>query len=216
MNPAYIYMNMIAPAFNILPVIVGLANYKRESTEGKMLLYYLVFNCIISATSSLLAYRHLTNIPLFHFSTVIETLILLFFFSGIFYKKPINTYLKILMVIFPCFCVLNTLLIQNIFTFNSYALSLQSFIIIALCFLYWWHNENDKEKTWASFPLNWIISGLLLYFASAFILFTFSNFGVFYFSRRTFILIWNIHATLTIIMYVLISIGYSKYKTQNG
>ena len=172
MKQEYIYMTIIAPSCNIFLVIIALTRFSNLPKEARIFFYYLVFNGLVSITSSLLAYYHLPNMPLFHAASVIETMLLLYFFSIVFYKKNIAGYIKVLMVLFPLFALINTLFFQNIHIFNSYTLSLQSFIVIALCFLYWWHHSNDKKLPWSSFPLNWITSGLLLYFSSAFLLYS--------------------------------------------
>jgi len=206
-------MTVITPACNIFPVVIALIKFNNLPKEARIFFYYLVFNGLVSIASSLLAYYHLPNTPLFHATTVIETILLLYFFLIVFNKHSIAGYIKVLMLLFTIFACLNTIFFQSIHVLNSYTLSLQSLIVIALCFLFWWHHSNDKRLPWSSFPLNWIISGLLLYFSSTFILFTFSNAVILFFSKYASTLVWNIHATLTIIMYLLVSIGYSKYKT---
>ena len=212
MKPEYIYMTIIAPSCNIFPVITALAKFRHLPREARIFFYYLVFNCLVSIASSLLATYHMPNTPLFHVATAIESMLLLYFFSLVFNEKRITLYLKVLIALFPVLGCLNAMFFQHIYVFNSYMLSLQSFIVIALCFLYWWYHSNDKRLPWSSFPLNWIISGLMLYFSSAFILFTFSNAVILFFSKASSTLVWNIHATLTIIMYLFFSVGYSKYK----
>jgi hypothetical protein len=57
------------------------------------------------------------------------------------------------------------------------------------------------------------MSGLLLYFSSAFILFTFSDFIISVSSRTVSIVLWNIHAGLSVLMFLLLAIGLRKYKT---
>lgn len=213
MKPQYIYMNIIAPSFNLLPVMIALFRYRNLPAAAKTLFAYLVLNAVINTAASVLAYHHISNTPLFHFSTVLETIMLLFFFRQIMPGEKMRLLIIWLLLLFPAAGLLNLLFLQHLFEFNSYILSLQSIIIIALSFIYLWLYENHTEAAWSSFPLNWILSGLLLYFSSAFILFTFSNFIIPLSTKKTLILIWNIHATLTIFMYVLIAIGYTKYKS---
>lgn len=212
MKAEYVFMNVIAPSFILLPIIVALFKYRLLPIEAKVFLSYMAFDTIVSIVSSTLAYNHLSNMPLFHVSTIIATIILLFFFSHLFFRKDFKKYIYLLIGVFPILGILNTVYLQNIYQFNSYTFSLQHIIVILLCFLYWGYYENILEKPWISFPLNWILAGLLLYFSSAFIIFTFSNFIVTTLSKNISILLWNIHAILTIIMYILISIGFSKYK----
>jgi len=212
MKQEYIYMNVIAPAFILLPVAIAFLKYGALSKPARLLLGYLLIDTLVSILSSALAFYHIANTPLYHIATMIETVLLLYFFYGIFQQKYFARYIPWAMVLFPVACIINTLCFQHILEFNSYTLSLQSLLIILLCFLYWWHYENELAKPWAGVPLNWIISGLLLYFSSSFLLFTFSNAALTYLSVKNFILVWNIHATLSVVMYIFIGIGFSKYQ----
>ncbi len=211
MKPEYLFMNVVAPAFILLPIIIALLRYNALSCTGRAIFYYLLVNLVVCIISSALALLHSPNLFLYHFSTIAETLMLLNFFRLVFYKKQFSKYIRWLMLIFPLLALLNTLFLQHINQFNSYALSLQSILIIGLCFLYWWKQQDDEGHAWASLPLNWIISGLLLYFSSAFILFTFSHMIVSLASRTTSIIIWNVHAGLSVLMLLFISIGFRKY-----
>lgn len=212
MKSQYIYMNVIAPSFNLLPVLIAFLRYRFLTRAAKTLLVYLTVNAAINTIASVLAYYHLPNTPLFHCSTVLETLLLLFFFRQVLPSQKTGLIIKWFFYLFPVAAVLNLVFLQHLFEFNSYILSLQSILIITLCFLYMWLNENPEIISWTDIPFNWMVSGLLLYFSSAFILFTFSNFIIPLSTKKTLILIWNVHATLTILMFILISIGYTKFK----
>lgn len=212
MKPEYIYMNVVAPSFIMVPIITAITRYRSLSREGNILFVYLIVDMIVSILSSILAYHHLRNTPLYHIATIVDTVILLYFFYSIFQNRLFSKYLKGMMVIFPLAGILNILFIQHIFEFNSYMLSFKSILIIILCFLYWWHYESETLRPWTELPLHWIISGLMLYFSSAFILFTFSNLITSVASRNISLILWNIHASLSLIMYLMLAIGISKYK----
>lgn len=206
-------MNIVAPAFILVPLFTAAINYRRLSVAAKVLAVYLLFDALVSIASSALAYHHLPNTPLYHFATMVDTVLLLYFFLMVFAGKHWAGYLKLAMVVFPLLAVLNILFVQPLFSFNSYMLSLKSILIICLCFLYWWQYEPVAGKAWKQIPLHWIVSGLLLYFSSAFLLFTFSDFLISVSSRSSFIVLWNIHAGLSVMMFLLLAIGLYKYKT---
>jgi small-conductance mechanosensitive channel len=212
MKPEYIYMTVIAPLFILLPLITAFFKYQTLPIESRILFWYLLTDAVVNIISSVLVSFHFSNTPLYHIATIIETEIILYFFFVVFQQTTTRKFIKLSMLFFPVLGIFNTFLLQHIFEFNSYTLSLQSLIIIALCFLYWWNTEDDNSKSWSAMPLNWILSGLLIYFSSAFILFTFSNAAIAYLSVKNFIIVWNIHATLSILMYMLITIGFTKYK----
>lgn len=210
MRREYIYMNVVAPLFILAPIILLIVRYKILSGEGKALLFYLVTDALVSIISSVLAFKHITNLPLYHVATIIETLMLLYFFYIILSTTPIAKYLKLLIFIFPLLGLLNMLYLQHIYEFNSYMLSLQAIIIVVLCLLFWLSHGTDVNTRWASVPENWIVAGFLLYFASSFVLLTFSNI-IISSSRHLSIVIWNIHATLNILMYLMLCAGIKKY-----
>jgi hypothetical protein len=212
MNPEYIYMNVIAPSFILVPLITGLICYKKLPPEARVLLFYLLFDTIVNTASSWLAYHEKTNLPLYHIATILDTALLLYFFLLVLRSTRYTPFIKTMLLLFPVLGVVNILFFQPLHTFNSYTLSLKALLIIALCFLYWWQQENPDSNSWSAQPLNWIMSGLLLYFSSAFILFTFSNVIITAFSRSISLLIWNIHVSLSIVMYLLLARGFSKYR----
>ena len=51
--------------------MIAIARFRLLPAEGKVLFAYLVFDALVSAASSLLAYRHLRNTPLYHIATII-------------------------------------------------------------------------------------------------------------------------------------------------
>jgi hypothetical protein len=213
MRPEYIFMNVVAPAFILVPVATAVVHYRYLSRGAKVLLGYLLFDALVSIASSALAYHHVPNMPLYHFATIVDTVLLLYFFSMVFAGKHWARYLTVAMYLFPLLAVCNLLFVQPLFSFNSYMLSLKAVLIIVLCFFYWWHYEAVSGKAWEQVALHWIMSGLLLYFSSAFILFTFSDFIISVSSRTVSIVLWNIHAGLSVLMFLLLAIGLRKYKT---
>jgi hypothetical protein len=212
MNDLYFFMTMLAPSFVLLPVIVALYCYRYLPAEGRMLLWYLLAEMVILATSSTLAYYKQPNTALYHFATIIETELLLLFFSIIFRKKKIARYIQWMIGLFPLLALLNTWLVQPLSSFNSYPITLQFALVLLLCFAYWLQ-PVELNSTWTEQPLNWIISGMLLYFSGSFILFAFSDYIIRHFSKQTSMLIWNIHAVLAILMYILMTPGLFKYKS---
>ena len=213
MRPEYIFMNVVAPAFILVPVATAVVHYRYLRPEAKVLLVYLLFDAVVSIASSALAYHHVSNMPLYHFATMVDTVLLLYFFSMVFAGKHWARYLTVAMYLFPLLAVCNLLFVQPLFSFNSYMLSLKAMLLIGLCFLYWWQYEPEAGKAWKQVALHWIVSGLLLYFSSAFILFTFSDFIISVSSRTVSIVLWNIHAGLSVLMFLLFAAGFSNYKT---
>jgi hypothetical protein len=213
MRPEYIFMSVVAPAFILVPLVTAVVHYRYLPAGAKVLFVYLLFDALVSIASSALAYHHVPNMPLYHFATMVDTVLLLYFFKLVFAAHSWAGYLTVPLFLFPSLGIVNMLFLQPLFSFNSYMLSLKTILIIVLCFFYWWQYEPVAGKAWKDIPLHWIVSGLLLYFSSAFLLFTFSDFLLSVSSRSTFIVLWNIHAGVSVMMFLLLAIGLRNYKT---
>lgn len=211
MKPEFIYMDLVAPAFILVPLFTAIVRYRWLTSAARVLMFYLLIDAVVSIISSALAYHKKPNTALYHIATIIDTVLLLYFFSLVFAERTWAKYLRAGMIVFPVLAILNILLLQPMSSFNSHMLSVKSLLVVSLCFLYWWHHE--PERSWQSTPLHWMISGLLLYFASAFLLFTFSSLIMSVSSRSFSIVLWNIHASLSILMFLLLAVGFFKYKT---
>ncbi|MFL9484899.1 hypothetical protein ACI6Q2_19095 [Chitinophagaceae bacterium LWZ2-11] len=209
----YLFMGVIAPSFVLFPIIAAFFKYQVIKKEFKIFFYYLVLTALINGVSIYLAKRHIANLPLLHANTIIEAIILLYFFKLVFQGKAITKWIIGLMIAFPVFCCINFIFFQSIHSFNTYSRPIEAVMFIVLCMMYYWYqDENEQTVSWANNPLNWLISGLLLYFASEFLLFISSNYLLTHFSIRVNEIIWNIHASFLIIMYILFAIGFIKCK----
>jgi len=85
--------------------------------------------------------------------------------------------------------------------------------ILLVCFsLYYFITTaaDDEAAPWASQPDNWVNAGILLYFSGALAQFAFSNVVDVTASQAIKLLIWELHATLVLIMYILFTISFSK------
>jgi len=208
------YMGVIVPASALIPISVVIVKNRSVSREIKTLFFYLLISLAISLVSTTLAVNHISNLFLIHADTVIEAVLLLYFFYLIFPHPIAKKWILLLMITFPLFCMGNLIFLQGPHRYNTYSRPVEAIIFIGLSMLYWWHaGNNTNDQAWTNIPLNWVISGLLLYFSSSFLLFIFSNFILSKYDTSVNIVAWNIHATLILTMYLLFAVGFSKCKT---
>ncbi|RWY53799.1 hypothetical protein [Mucilaginibacter gilvus] len=154
---------------------------------------------------------HLPTLWIFHIYTPFEFAFLMAFFAE-YYSKGIRYIMYGISAAFAVFCLLNTLFIQNANQMDGYARSLDAIILIACSMLFFANNNMDLDSKWADNSSNWIVAGILLYYASSLGMFIFFNMvtkpGI-----MTSI-IWCASATILIIEYVLFAIGFYKCKPQ--
>ncbi|RZK41405.1 MAG: hypothetical protein EOO90_11450 [Pedobacter sp.] len=155
----------------------------------------------------------MTNLPLLHLYTTVEAVMILAYLRTLFEDSRIRKLLGYVMVFFPILCILNIYFLQSLHTFNTHTRPLEAILITSFCLLYLYKSgftDNFIEK-----PSSWFNAGILIYFPAASVIFILSNYMVFVKKNR--IMndhIWDLHATLVLLMYIIWARGF--YLTKNG
>ncbi|MES2389120.1 MAG: hypothetical protein V4543_14050 [Bacteroidota bacterium] len=168
----------------------------------KIILAYLVLSLLINIIAAVLAKFGLNNLPLLHFYTIAELCFVMLFFREIMQPKQVTKWIYTICIFFAVICVLNSLFLQSIYTFNSYTRSLEAILIIGFCITYLSGEEVISTSGIRLFPAAWVSGGLLLYFSSSLIQFVFSN-QLLTSAKSVQILIWDIHGVLLLITYLV-------------
>lgn len=187
--------------------------YKRKHADRsiKIIFYYLIAAGLINATAVLLAKNGIRNLPLLHLYTVVETLFFLSYFRTIFDSVKIKKALMFVMIAFTLCCIINLTFIQSVFTFNTHTRPLEALIVTGTCLLYFF--KSGFSENWLSFPINWINMGILMYFPAASLIFIFSNYFTFVkLDDDMTSVVWNMHAFLVMLMYLMFTKGFSLLK----
>lgn len=120
---------------------------------------------------------------------------------------------------FLAFTIVNSLFVQDIFRFNSNALTVESTLIIIIALFTFIFLLNDTVKE-VNIPdrkgLTWINSGLFIYHLSCLLIFYFGDTIIFHFSLELSRFTWIFHAFFSIVMYTCFFTGlWKRSKTQN-
>jgi len=210
----YLYLAILVPVSILVPITIGVYRYKNLGKAMNTIFFYLVLNGLISLLVRYLASYKMNNLPILHVFTILEFLCISIFYIQTLKDKMIKRIIVSMMVIFPLACVINFMYFQDITRFNTNTRPLEALLVMIYSLLYFAQNTNDTfEKKWEESPINWVSSGLLLYFSGALFIFSFSNYTSSDMNTRyqqLNLLIWNIHATLLLIMYLLFAKGFSK------
>ena len=205
----YPYMSLVVPSFVLVPIVMAIIRYKTLTQETKVVFYYLLVTAVAHVITIDMARRGIPNLVVFHFYTIVETLFFLQFFFRLFSGSVMRKLIRVLMIAFTVFCLVNLIFFQSIAFFNTYTRLIECIIFILLICVYWWLDSVTEHSTgWATQPVNWILSGILLYFSSSFFLFIFTNFMFSRYSLAVNEMVWNIHATLVLIMYLLFATAF--------
>lgn len=198
----------------IIPVVTGTLRYGNLSKECRIIFFFTIIACITEITSYITRSRGINNMPLLHIYTVIEFVIISWFYHLLFKRIFSFSPLPLIAVLFVIGSIINSLWIQEILSFNSYIRGIEAVLIIlyALIILYVFFFQPDAKKT-VDDPVFWINAGILIYFSGATTLFILSNYILplgYQFNKN----IWGVHALLSIIMYLSITTGLWKSKTR--
>jgi len=202
MTISHLYDAYIVPASTLLPIVAGLVWYTKLSKATHALIIYLCIALVINIWGIVLASHHQNNLPLLHFYTMFELVAVMWYYKRAFASRWAKRWTTILMIVYPIYCVINFTFFQSIYEFNTYTRPLEAIIIIVFSVIYLaGHGEFDHKKS-INNAGRWVASGFLLYFCSSLFQFIFSNEISHYASKDVKHLIWNLHATFVLIMYI--------------
>lgn len=210
---AFLYMGVIVPASVIIPIVFAIVKYRHINKPLSTIFWYLLFAGVVNACAAFLAFRHINNLPLLHVYTIVEFLFLGLFFYQFTERPKIKKLILGGILLFPVYGFINFAFIQNLHVFNSYTRPVEAILLIIFSLVYFYIKTVENHNyTWHTRPETWIIIGILIYFSSSLVQFSFSNVVSSLVSRNIKLMIWAIHATLVLIMYLLFAVGFAKCK----
>jgi len=204
------YLNWII----FLPLLMALKHRRKYPQEFNYILYYLILSVLTQTVSFILWKLRIRNYPVLHIYTLLEYAVLLKFYSGILKGLVSGMVMTFLLYAFLIFSVIDSVLIESIYTFNTYGRTIEALILITLS-IAWFMKivaESDEEKSRLK-GATYFVSGFLIYFASSIILFSYSAY-VDTLSIHARMNVWLIHTFLVVQLYILITIGLWKAKTR--
>lgn len=206
------YMGWLVPYSIAIPIIAAFLLFRYHTGPARIIFYYLIISVLSSILGYILRHTIKNNLPLLHVYTLIEFIILAEFYKKAIDDKNSSKVLTVLQVFFTLACIVNVIFWQSLFMYNSYSRSLGALLIMLLAvnfFARLFSNPSAEKVT--KLPVFWFNSGIFLYFSGAFVLFIFSNF-VLVADRATNVILWNIHATFVLIMYLLFANGFYQLR----
>lgn len=207
-------MNYLVPVSVLAPLTTGAVRFRVLTKALKLLCYYFATSLCVNIITAVLSYYRIPNLIFFHLYTGVEAIFLSLFFQQIIGSRVIKKILSFFIVAFPLLCIINYFYVQNGNVFNTYTHSLEALVFMMLSIHYFWEQSRQEDQIkWVHVPLNWIISGFLLYFSSTFFLYIFSNVLIKNYSNAVNVFIWNVHGFIVIATNILWTIGFYKCKT---
>lgn len=154
-------------------------HWSKLSAPFRALGYFIAWNLTIEILSRVFQQIEVNNLPLLHIYTLGEFLLISNFFIRL---PPIQSLPKPVKLGFLFFVslliILNSIFLQPIFGYNSYAKSLGQLIIISYSVSYFYHRSNhfEEQVNQETKSLNLINAAILTYYSGTLFIFMFSDF----------------------------------------
>lgn len=198
----------------ILAVVVyALVYYHRFSPPIRLFIWFGFISGIIQFVSVALWFNTTNNMFLLHIYVPVGTVVLIYFYRSILGAYLPKWVFPLLASVFVVFSLTNSVLLQPLSTFNSNALTVQAVLLVILSLSTYSqllqsviHQERQASLT----GLNWINSGVFVYFSSNILLYYFGNWLTTSTTIEEFQYSWLLHAFFTTVFYVCILIGLWK------
>lgn len=193
----------------ILPVILGVTQYRRASADFKLISWLVITSASADVISLLLMQIGTNTWPIVNLFFIIQFALLF----AVFNQHLKSNFLKAAVVVLTFFALLNYILIQTPEKFNSYTTYAGGIFIMILSMDYLYRLMRDlSAERIQDLPMFWIAFGVLVYFSGTLFLFLFNNYLIEH-QPGNHQYMWILHNVLNIIKNGFLAIGlWKNYK----
>ena len=212
-NSFYYYLGYISTLFSAFSFFVGLLCIK--SIKGFLVPLFLIVSIsfVIEIVNVVLVRSNINNLIIFRFYTVVE-FILISFFYYIFFRKYFRS--SYFLIAIPLFLIIAFIdyKINGLNSLDNFSSSIGTILLsLNALFSFLFVIRKLLFENILSEPFFWINSGILFYFSGNLLVFSFSNyFLATELSNHS--ALWSIPQFLNIVYNILISIGFWKARAK--
>ena len=194
-------------------VILAAVNYRKSGKSLKVFSWFIFLSGFIQFTSTAVIFIKINNLPFLHLYVASGLPCLVWFYKTVLDGFISSRIMWCIALAFLVFTIINSLFFQDIFHFNSYALFLESIIIIALAlftFMFLLNNTMRETGIVDIKSITWINAGLFVYYLTCLMLYYFAEKIFTRYSRELLDYTWVFHDIVSMIMYSCFFIGLWK------
>jgi len=205
------YSANIPPLFGGILALIYFNKFDPKLYSFKL---FLLFNAAIQSIQFVLSVLKHHNLFLLHIDVPIEFMLLTHFYYSALKQYLDKKIFFTLVVLFVTFSIANSIFIQNIDSFNSYALITESVIIIILSiftFIVLLDPRSGMNNTPIGKTVRLINSGIFVNLSTTLLIYYFSNFLLNHFTKKIVNYIWIYNDLASVFMYACFIIAIFKY-----
>ncbi len=190
----------------IIPFIIGVYRFKYLNALQKLIGLSVVVTLLGEFGIYLLTILDINNLFAVHLYTVLQFAVLVLIMEKGLFPLLSRIVSRSLIFLFALFALMDAFWWNDLYSFNTYARPLSSFILLLLVLLFFYKTLKElKIKSLERAPLFWLSIGLILYFSGSLFIFLFTNYVKT--SNEALLTIWGIHAIFNIIFNISYSIA---------
>lgn len=160
----------------LLPVLVCIYKKFRVPREIKLIFWLSLICGFINLAANLKAQRFFShnqnNLWMYHLYAVASFILTSLYFIFISPDLKLKRVIRIVIILFIIFSVINILLWQGLNEFDSNGFTIASFVFIIYSILYYYGQLRKAEVLFIErLPNFWIVTGIFFYYAGCFFLF---------------------------------------------
>jgi hypothetical protein len=197
-----------SPFSMVFPITMAIIRRRYLRNELQFIGWFLALGALGEILSQVTARLHMPNLYILHMYTIIEfNIIALFYlrFFGDFYPRWL---VPGLMVCFTVFAILNSIFLQPITGFNTYARGTVGVLTIMLALLCFYKMLIElRTKRLDQHPVFWINTGFLLYFSGNLFFFILNNALLKEPNQSLSFMSWGLSSLLMALLYLFIGVG---------
>ena len=205
------YLSVLLLMLLGLSAILAWKNYLQFPKHFKLFTIYIGITFIFELISFITSLRKESNLWLIHLYTLTEFILLGLFYKSVL-KRPqwLNQNFKLILLVGSVLVIANTLFLQPITQFNSYAETMENIILIGFSISLFFHIINEESELYQSKALKWINSGILLYLSGSLFIFLFSQYSMDILPDHFLHYLWLFNLILNLIFKVIIIFAVLK------
>ncbi|RLJ79590.1 hypothetical protein BCL90_0295 [Pedobacter alluvionis] len=210
-------VRFILLASNIPPLLAGILAFVYFKKFDQRLFSFkllLIFNSIIQISQLILSLFKHNNLFLLHIDVPIEFVLLTHFYYS--FLKPYldKRIFFVLVTVFVTLSIVNSIFLQHVNSFNTYALITKAIVLIILsifAFIALLDPRSGMNKTPIGKTVTLINSGLFINLSSTLLIYYFSNFLIINVNKNMVNYIWVYNDLASVIMYSCFIIAVWKH-----
>lgn len=153
----------VVSTFSIFIPLLALVGFRRRFLGYKAILVFIACSAGFEMLLFVLNSLKVVNMPFFHLYTLVEWTCLCFYFRTVLDRRYRAT-LDTLAILMGVYLLVNPLLFEPLYTYNSIARSIESIVLTFFCIVYFYSIYREESVMYLDEqPAFWIVTGLTVY-----------------------------------------------------